>query len=284
MNKKFIEGQEVYTAQGNTLTVAGYLDNGKVVCFYHEKFTDEEGETWTEPGEISAIIGEGDLLSDYPEVSVPQYLTSNIESAKRRIKHLRTQEGVIRDGINALQQTKWKMERDAKSYPDSVVRQLKLFERHLAGEDLLVCWERWGQVTMKRMSELKDNDGDLRMVSIYGNYSSRSTNKWISLYDWTVHQYSDDSGDKFRALVAGDEKEMFVRIREMLDEMSKRNLNKDERTLRAYLNIGVELNEAELAKVKEYDNRQIENEANSRVRELESLKNQAAKLGVSISE
>lgn len=280
---EFKEGQVVWTKEGVALTI-DCISGEWAYCFAHAEYCDSEGETWTDVSNLMVRKRLGELLHEEPKAAVPKYLQTNIDNAEKNLKMLREQGVKLRTENAELQEEQWKVKADMRKYPAHVVRQLELFEKHLAGDDLLVCWEQYGRVTMKRMSELTDGDGDLRMVSLLGKYGTSGANRWIKHYDWTVHQYSDDSGSKFRALVAGDEKEMLVRIREFLDALRKDGLNVDVRTLRAYKELGVELDEKELKMVAESDAAQKKQEKETREREKKRVREQAEKLGLKISE
>lgn len=278
----FKVGQEVYTKQGFIFTIRGFEGN-MAFCAQHETVVDSEsGDSYSEPGEQIVMLPVGELLEKQPEFFVPQYLQNHIARAERTLKSLVEEQTRTRNEIAELNKQRAQMRVDVNKFPDMIKRQLVLLQRHLDGEDLLMCYFQYGKMVLKRMSELKDSEGDLRLVSLYGSYKPGKGNKWLPLYDWTVHQYSDDSGSKERALVAGDEDEMRVRMREYLDAKAKAGLDLNVQELVAIRDFGVALHDRETLVISQWEKSQEKQREEQLRKQRERVLRDAKELGLNV--
>lgn len=246
----FKKGQDVWDKQGQQYLYGSVYENGHMVeMLAVARYYDEEGDeqdTDLERQGTYIVLAEDNIFGTEPKYVIPKHLQANIDYAESVLKHVQGQvererkelekvRGVVRATRMAGQALKERVGKVEKKYP-----QLGCLMDFVEGEDLWVAhWGNYGGFKIERMSELKGDYG-LRMVSLQ---TECRDSKWIQTYDWCLHQYSDDSGDRRPAAVAGTKEEVIKRVEMFMEKASKMRLSKDSRVLQSMVEAGVNVGE-----------------------------------------
>lgn len=188
------------------------------------------------------VFSKDELWTERPKQLVPTYLESDIARAKEQVAHWKQLADKARDTRAALvketDKLKARIEKVSRKYP-----QLEYLCDFVEGVDLWIAsWRQYGHFKLCKVSQLKGDYG-LRMVSIQ---TECRDSKWIGLYDWKLHEYSDDSGNTYNCVIGRSEEECIKRLEEYLEKMAIHEYHWDVRVLQGMQDAGVTLPQKEL--------------------------------------
>lgn len=274
----FEKGQTVYDEQGRSYEYDGlYGEQHLVAELGISTYFDGDAEH-VEEELTGRMLLLDDVKASLPEVRIPPYMQVDIDRAEKRIGMLREQEGKLSKEVQAMNKDKRELteriSRVSKKFP-SVGYMLDFME----GKDLYVAhWRDYGYFEIDKLSELKGDYG-LRMVSIQ---TECRESKWVQCYDWMLHEYSDDSGNKRPCVVGASLEEVLKRTNECVVKMLNMGLKPDVRVLQGMMDAGVDVPECEIVRVKEKAKEQEERQKANATRELQRVKRSAKDLGYNL--